>query len=271
MNRELNFYNQELTNDILIERLEDEDLSHLELLRVTANRLTRLPSNLPNTLVYLFCSENQITKLPASLPTSLKYLQCDHNQLTELPALPNLILLGCNNNNITHLPILPDSLEYLDYTSNPIEQEPFLPYKLKMINYKDATSMKLKQYNLQRQKLYLPSVDTMPTLKEWKSIMNPHTQISRAFDISLALSRSGLNPLAISHIVDWDRQLDELPFIPALEVNQMLPAIEHLVNYTSRDDQGKMFGNYVEVPEDIETEKRGDKFYKKVKMSKRIL
>lgn len=262
----LDLHNENLSDDQLFQKLSEyEELSTLRYLNVINNNLTRLPSNLPNSLVYLFCSENQITELPEHLPESLEYFECDHNLLSSLPKLPKkLKLLGCNNNNIKELPILPDSLELLNVYSNPLNVVPFVPYGLRKINYEDATPIKLKQFNMQRKELHLPIVDKLPSYKQWYSIMNPQIQASRAFDISMALHNSGLPPLIISTIIDYERQLEDLPLIPAFEINQMLPEIENLLNYTSRDKQGKLLGHFVKVPGDDQDE------YIKVKSKKLI-
>jgi hypothetical protein len=107
-----------------------------------SNNLIELPK-LPNTLEEIYCSNNNLISLP-ELPKSLKLLSCWENNLTSLPELPNTLqeinchsnkfvnlpelselpnlkILACWNNNLTSLPYnLPNSLEFLNYDSNPI-------------------------------------------------------------------------------------------------------------------------------------------------------
>lgn len=103
------------------------------------NELTALPELLPANLKELWCNRNQISALPAVLPRGLMRLDCKKNKLTQLPDLLDtaLIELSCSDNKLVHLPPMPATLERLDIGSNPMESFPDISRcnKLKSIFY----------------------------------------------------------------------------------------------------------------------------------------
>ncbi len=106
-----------------------EYFDNLDTLYSTFNQLTSLP-NLPNSILYLDCSDNSLTSLP-TLPSSLIELNCSNNQLTNLPSLPNnLSYFECSTNSLVNLPTLPNSLKYLFCNYNQLTSLPSLPNNL---------------------------------------------------------------------------------------------------------------------------------------------
>ena len=112
----------------------------LEILCCSDNQLTSLPdlTRLKN-LKKLYCSKNQLTSLPATLPQGLEELICSHNQLTSLPNLTKLKKLkelNCSDNQLNSLPnTLPESLETLYCFDNKLTYLPNLPEKTIYIYY----------------------------------------------------------------------------------------------------------------------------------------
>ena len=125
---------------------------NLILLNISNNQLHSLPL-LPNTIEFLYMNHNNITNIP-NFPKSLKHLECswnkinqlnhvsknintmmiDHNQINQLPNLSDLHflkMLNCNSNHITEIPPLPNSIEYIEYSDNPIEI--FVPFPFSII------------------------------------------------------------------------------------------------------------------------------------------
>ena len=91
-------------------------------------------SELPSTLMVLYCTGTYLHKLP-SLPPGLQRLQCAGNSITDLPELPaGLYQLDCGINNISSLPALPNTLQHLDCRRNPIRFIPRLPDSLRYLN-----------------------------------------------------------------------------------------------------------------------------------------
>jgi len=91
-----------------------DSLVYLNCSNVTS--IANLPA-LPASLDTLFCVGNVITSLPNL--SSLTYLNCSSNQISNLPALPNTMnKLICESNLLKGLPSLPGSLTYLDCSSN---------------------------------------------------------------------------------------------------------------------------------------------------------
>lgn len=115
-----------------IETINFSELEHLEYLDISLNEQlnTICLDRLPNSLIYLNCSQCMITSLnnlPSNLiklicinnnietldmlPESLEYLDCEHNKITQLDNLPNNInKLMCLNNLITSLNNLPKKI-----------------------------------------------------------------------------------------------------------------------------------------------------------------
>lgn len=103
------------------------------------NSLTKLPDNLPKSLVLLNCSHNKITAFPDNLfanMTGLRLLNCSYNEITKLPdnistSLPNLEFLYCHGNQINIYPMLPESITWFapniyDENDNILERYPLL-------------------------------------------------------------------------------------------------------------------------------------------------
>jgi Leucine-rich repeat (LRR) protein len=105
------------------------DLSnHVRTLNVSRNRLTRLPSLLPQHLKFLDVSENPaLTALP-ELPEGLEVLRASNCGLTHLPKLPTTLkYLYVHNNYLTELPELPKGLDVLSIFNNCIQDLSKLP------------------------------------------------------------------------------------------------------------------------------------------------
>jgi len=118
----------EYKNFIEIQQLSDYD--NIVYINCCNNKLTSLPSNLPESLRGLDCSGNDLTSLPSTLPESLQTLDCSYNDLTSLPSkLPeSLQELYCSSNKLTSFPSkLPESLQELCCSNNNLTA---LPLKL---------------------------------------------------------------------------------------------------------------------------------------------
>jgi Leucine-rich repeat (LRR) protein len=102
-------------NDKNISSLEGiQGLTNLKHLTLNSNKITSLPTNLPNTLISLFCSDNQLTSL-STLPSALESFSCAQNPLTSLPTLPNtLTYLRIDPTKITCLPNIPTGLQVVN-------------------------------------------------------------------------------------------------------------------------------------------------------------
>lgn len=119
-----------------------EEYQQLERLCIDS-RIDAFP-DLPRSLTRLDCSFCKLTRLPDQLPEGLVYLSCGNNMLTHLPRLPDcLVSLSCDDNRLTHLPDLPSSLETLDCEYNPLVCFPTLPPGLKMFYCRNDVSTPL--------------------------------------------------------------------------------------------------------------------------------
>jgi Leucine-rich repeat (LRR) protein len=112
----------------------------IEILYCSKNKLTSLPDLTRfKNLKKLYCSDNQLSSLPTTLPQSLKILYCSNNQLNSLPdltRLKNLEELYCSDNQLNSLPtILPQSLETLYCFDNKLTYLPTLPEKIVYLYY----------------------------------------------------------------------------------------------------------------------------------------
>ena len=126
----------------------------LQILRCFGNKLTSLPSKLPESLQKLYCNYNKLTELPSNLPESLQELDCSSNNITSLPSkLPgSLYKLYCRNNNLTSFPPnLPGSLQNLDCSHNKLTELPSnLPGSLQTLYCSDniLTSLPINLHEL---------------------------------------------------------------------------------------------------------------------------
>ena len=91
----------EYKNFIEIQQLPNYD--RIVYIDCSHNKLSSLPSNLPESLRGLYCYNNDLTSLPSNLPESLDELHCSYNKLTSLPQkLPESLRgLYCYNNKLT--------------------------------------------------------------------------------------------------------------------------------------------------------------------------
>jgi Leucine-rich repeat (LRR) protein len=128
------------------------DLSEAKEIYLANCYITRLPENIPDTLIelkcyinlitelpdlcafkhlkVLYCSENQLTEI-VSLPDSLEELLCSFNKLKTLPSLPpKLKTLICDHNELKTLPPLPQTLYRLNCSNNKLTTYPYLPFDL---------------------------------------------------------------------------------------------------------------------------------------------
>ena len=138
----------EYKNFIEIQQLPNYD--RIVYIDCSHNKLTSLPSKLPESLQELYCSSNKLTSLPSKLPESLQTLYFYHNNLTALPSnLPeSLRVLYCSNNKITSLPINLHELRnliFIDYSDNEIEYIP--PQTTRFLN-------RLRNQGMTQSKLY---------------------------------------------------------------------------------------------------------------------
>jgi len=107
---------------------------NLQSLECFDNNLSTLP-NLPDSLIFLDCSNNNISSIQGSLPSSLGSFICFNNLLTSLPNLPNsLTELNCSSNPISCLPILPNSLYDLNIYNTSINCFPNFPIAIQNLD-----------------------------------------------------------------------------------------------------------------------------------------
>lgn len=91
----------------------------LEILRCSANLITKLPEHYP-LLVYLECNVNNLTKLPDNLPL-IREIYCSNNSIQEIKTML-LEKLVCSFNQIEKIDPLPNCV-YLSIKGNIISLE----------------------------------------------------------------------------------------------------------------------------------------------------
>jgi len=163
-------YLDSLSEDILILSIDSREITvfpdlsrfkNLKELYCSDNKLSSLPTTLPQSLEVLYCSKNKLTSLsdltrlknlkklycshnqlsslPNTLPQSLEVLYCSKNKLISLPDLSrfkNLKELYCYKNKLTSLPtILPQTLVTLYCFDNKLTYLPSLPEKILYFYY----------------------------------------------------------------------------------------------------------------------------------------
>jgi len=109
----------------------------LERLYCSGNKLTSLPDNLPESLIFLCCNNNNLTSLPDMRRfINLEVLSCGYNKLTFLPDnLPdNLVNFSCDNNELSSITRLPRNLRTLCCRNNKLTSLPSkLPGRLQVL------------------------------------------------------------------------------------------------------------------------------------------
>ena len=143
-------YLNSLSEDILTLTIDSRGLTvfpdltrfkKLKELYCDYNKLSSLPTTLPERLEELICSHNQLTSLPnLTKLKKLKELNCSDNQLNSLPnTLPeSLETLYCFDNKLTYLPNLPEKTIYIYYPNNPI-------YNILNVDINNNSLIKIKQ------------------------------------------------------------------------------------------------------------------------------
>lgn len=122
--------------------------TNLKYLDVSANRISKLPENPVNCLLYINISNNYLTELTDNyLPETLEYLDFSCNSLRNIPAkFPDnitILRLACVSSkssvkNIEHnIKHLPNNLEKLDCHNSNIVSISHFPEKLKIIDISD--------------------------------------------------------------------------------------------------------------------------------------
>ena len=167
MKSKIKTYLNSLSEDIVTLSIDGKNITklpdltrfkNLKELYCEFNKLSSLPTTLPQSLEVLYCSGNKLTSLPnltrfknlkevyftdnklkslPTLPQSLEKLYCSSNQLSSLPDLPqNLKVLECCNNQLNSLPnTLPQNLETLYLFDNKLTYLPNLPEKILYVIY----------------------------------------------------------------------------------------------------------------------------------------
>ncbi len=99
---------------------------NLQTLNAAFNQLRTLPNTLPASLLSLNVYGNELERLPESLPEGLKKLDVGRNESLQRPNRlpPNLESLGMANCRLTELPTLPNSLEKLEVDNNQLHTLP---------------------------------------------------------------------------------------------------------------------------------------------------
>ena len=150
MKTDIETYLNSLSEDKLTLSIDSRDITvvpdltrfkKLKELYCGFNKLTSLPTTLPESLEILFCSYNQLTSLPdLKNLKNLKELNCSDNQLNSLPnTLPeSLETLYCFDNKLTYLPNLPEKTIYIYYPNNPI-------YNILNVDIKNNSLFKVKK------------------------------------------------------------------------------------------------------------------------------
>lgn len=147
------------------------DLSNLELeelpelpdnlikLNCSRNRLTFFNTELPSELEYVDCSYNLMTAIPI-MPINCRYIDCSHNRIETIPELPMVCeYFDCSHNRLSVLPVLPDSLIYINFLDNYMENTPdesilSLP-NIKVIN---KTEVIIKPYVIEKKRIMYDNI-----------------------------------------------------------------------------------------------------------------
>lgn len=145
----------------------DTTFQKLEVINLSHNRLTFLPTDFPRTaakaLRYVDLSYNQLTSVPSELMQcrELRELNLSHNRLSSLPEkyeLKRLKKLFLSFNELVSLPEdigISEKLEKLRITSNQIKRLPFSILKL----WKNASPTgRLEELLVDRNPLQVPSI-----------------------------------------------------------------------------------------------------------------
>jgi len=107
-----------------ISRIPTDLPNSLTFLCLAGNRIKEIPKKLPDSLTHLVLDGNQIKKIPNELPNSLKWLYLEGNQIEEIPnKLPNYLTCFLSGNQIREIPTtFPNSL-FLDLQRNPLSNQ----------------------------------------------------------------------------------------------------------------------------------------------------
>ena len=125
-----------LVSQTYITQINLIQLENLKYLDISINNLYSCVDRLPNSLIYLNCSQCDVIKLD-NLPIGLKELICINNKIKSLDMLPeSLEYLNCDHNIIVKLDNLPCNLDKLVCSNNKISQLNNLPKKLTKLNCK---------------------------------------------------------------------------------------------------------------------------------------
>lgn len=113
----------------------------LRMLRASHNQLTSVPDlSQFEQLYWLDLQDNHLTTLGDRLPPALERMDVSENLLTKLPSPlpPNLKVLFMEYNDITRIPMLPDSLQWLCWGGNPIEQDNLPTFRLPTLDWVES-------------------------------------------------------------------------------------------------------------------------------------
>ena len=122
----------------LDDKLFANDSENLIWLECDNNKITEVELD-NKKLRYLKCSNNKITELDAGSCKQLEQIICDNNKIKDffLPRRSNLLVyLSCSSNDIDVMDSVPNSLEYIDFSKNKLDDTYFLKrgVSLKNIN-----------------------------------------------------------------------------------------------------------------------------------------
>jgi hypothetical protein len=116
--------------------------SALKYLDCSYNNISSLPS-LPSGLWYLNCMGNsQLTRLPSSLPSSLIFMNASETSITSAPLfMPNTLIsmsVATNTSLVGWSTAFPSSLGMFDCHGTSLTTLPVLPYSLRNLNISDC-------------------------------------------------------------------------------------------------------------------------------------
>lgn len=115
----------------------------LTYLDMSSNNFPVFPTNLPNSIQYLYANNSNISTL-TSLPSSLFSIYINDNSLTSLPTLPNnLTTLNIDRNQIKSLPTLPSVIQSISWQGNQLDSvKPFVASGSLKTLYLDNNNLK---------------------------------------------------------------------------------------------------------------------------------